>query len=615
MQETEKEVPRAESERETQDWSDIESTSQQSRSNLAAEAADLQSLASASSVSSEKSSDTKSSGELVFDDPFKSAAAKTGEGPRLGTALPGPLPQRENEKGKSEIDAGKQGGQNEAVLVIAPALVEEAKLSPSEAEQSGFKRPEAGELTKSAETRMQDLQKFSSWLNKNFDSLDSNSDGSLTKTEVSEAVVDKIKANGESAPYLNALYNSIDFLSSEFSGENSKGLAKSGLGKLESLSKDSDFFQKGDRALQVKDLGKVMSHLDTDRNGSLSPKETEEALKRQDVTREQSQALSDLQAYQKHLLTKDYGATQKDENGEDLIFKDLGGAVMMTPRSQMANLGRSDLALYASNMERLTDGISQNMRHASDRLDAAARDPDRISQGTDGSCFFLTPLSGLKDQDPKVMEKMIKDNGDGTHTVSFPGAPDKPITVNTPTDTEMSNWANGKNAAILEKAFSEYYTKNMIKKDELNSEQLEKIESPVQSARILGGNTAEAIKLLTGKEAAQLELDQKSDDELRTLFTELAKNNTPIAADTPYYRLNQDLVSSHSYKMKYDPATDSVTLENPVKPGKANENTSSYPYEPFKIDRGAKDGLDDGKFKMSLADFKKYFFRVSYPEN
>lgn len=581
---------------------------------------DSRARSTASSPSkSESGENGPKSKELVFGDPFK-AAAQTAEGPRLRTVLPGPVAEQKEAPAKDPANE-KDGVKVVQAVVLAPvkapapADAAEPKKNLSTPESDGFKRPEADSLSTKAAERMKGVKDFSDWINKSFEFLDADKDGTLTEKEAATAMTNEKIANGANAPYLNALYNNIESLSSELGGEGAKGLNKDGLAALSRLAEDKEFFRKGDRALAVRDLEKVMNHFDKNRNGDLTPAETREAAERKDLTPEQTQALKDLQAYQHHKINKDYGKTQKDENGEDLIMQDFGGAIGMTPRKHMGDLRSWDVAGYASGLERTAENISYSMKHANDRLEGAKKDPSRISQGTDGSCFFLAPLMGMKDHDPKVMDKMIKDNGNGTHTVTFPGKPDAPITVKTPTDAEMSGWANGKQAAIMEKAFADHYVKDIASQMELSDENQEKLKAPVPSSRILGGNTKDAIKLLTGKDAEVKNLDEISDADLRQTLKSAEENKTAIAADTGYYRSHPGLVNRHSYKARYDAASDTVTLENPVKPGREKENSSSYPYEPFKVDRSATDGKDDGIFKMSFADFKKNFARISYPKD
>jgi hypothetical protein len=54
-----------------------------------------------------------------------------------------------------------------------------------------------------------------------------------------------------------------------------------------------------------------------------------------------------------------------------------------------------------------------------DRDDTTAVDESDIHQGDIGDCFFMSSLGALALQHPELIEKMIRDNGDGTYTVTF----------------------------------------------------------------------------------------------------------------------------------------------------------------------------------------------------
>ncbi|MBX9724627.1 MAG: hypothetical protein K2X81_24695, partial [Candidatus Obscuribacterales bacterium] len=62
--------------------------------------------------------------------------------------------------------------------------------------------------------------------------------------------------------------------------------------------------------------------------------------------------------------------------------------------------------------------------------------PEAIHQGYIGDCVFEAVLSSMAQSRPALIKEMIKDNDDGTYTVTFPGASDKPVTVSAPTVAE-----------------------------------------------------------------------------------------------------------------------------------------------------------------------------------
>src|SRR4029453_6235089 len=85
---------------------------------------------------------------------------------------------------------------------------------------------------------------------------------------------------------------------------------------------------------------------------------------------------------------------------------------------------------------------------------------------------FLKARAALADTPAgkQSIKDMIHVNDDGTYTVTFPGAPDQPVTVAAPTDAELARYAGGSDcgtwAAVLEKAYGKYCdSTNVVPKD------------------------------------------------------------------------------------------------------------------------------------------------------
>jgi hypothetical protein len=87
--------------------------------------------------------------------------------------------------------------------------------------------------------------------------------------------------------------------------------------------------------------------------------------------------------------------------------------------------------------------------------------PAAVRQGRlVGDCEFLDIVSDLSVYNPGTIKDAIKQNNDGTYTVTFPAAKDDPVTVNAPTDAEIALGNRGSDyglwVAILEKAYGKY---------------------------------------------------------------------------------------------------------------------------------------------------------------
>lgn len=76
------------------------------------------------------------------------------------------------------------------------------------------------------------------------------------------------------------------------------------------------------------------------------------------------------------------------------------------------------------------------------------------------TCEFMDVVADLAKYNPGVILNAIKQNSDGTYTVTFPGAKDDPVTVQAPTDAELGIGARineyGMWVTILEKAYGQY---------------------------------------------------------------------------------------------------------------------------------------------------------------
>ncbi len=54
-----------------------------------------------------------------------------------------------------------------------------------------------------------------------------------------------------------------------------------------------------------------------------------------------------------------------------------------------------------------------------DKEDAHEVSPDDVRQGSLGNCYLMAALAAVAKTDPDILKNMVKDNGDGTFTVSF----------------------------------------------------------------------------------------------------------------------------------------------------------------------------------------------------
>ncbi|MBS1957812.1 MAG: hypothetical protein JST89_26745, partial [Cyanobacteria bacterium SZAS-4] len=228
--------------------------------------------------------------------------------------------------------------------------------------------------------------------------------------------------------------------------------------------------------------------------------------------------------------------------------------------------------------------------------------PDAVKQGMIGDCYFESAVASLAATDPETIQRMIKDNGDGTYTVTFPGAPDEPITIKAPTEAEMGLYnQGGKNGAwanVLEKAYGAYCQKHFWRRGPFN---LGGGDTPAEGAD--GGEFfhGRAMDLLTGRSSDSdtifLTSDKTIADKLNAAlngehkYPVIAGINNSLIDDTT----DEGFYVAHMYSViGFDPNGPdggTVTIRNPWGDG---------------------DNSVRGTSKISLKQFRKNFSEVVY---
>src|SRR5262249_25417221 len=150
-------------------------------------------------------------------------------------------------------------------------------------------------------------------------------------------------------------------------------------------------------------------------------------------------------------------------------------------------------------------------------LDSIA--PDAVNQGHVGDCYFLGPLASLASSDAgkQTILNMIKDNGPDksgrhTYTVTFPGAPNEPINVAAPTDSEVALY-NGSNyrgvwASVVEKAYGKFVNARSWRRESLYKYSID--QDSLDGSFMMAGH-----KILSKSYSAdEIELKNKSAEDL-----------------------------------------------------------------------------------------------------
>ena len=321
-------------------------------------------------------------------------------------------------------------------------------------------------------------------------------------------------------------------------------------------------------------LTRLFDRLDKNKNGKISKSEVKEALKDPKIKGDDAAALAALLG-----LMEAKEGLEGDFTREKLTRLQSGQS-----GTKIDQKAASYFSYYRS-----------RLNNQSRKVVEGTPNPFQLEQGQFGTCYFLAALVSKAQQDPGSIAKMIKDNGNGTFTVTFPGH--KAVTIDAPSDgellTEASSGSNGTWATILEKAYAK------MKNDEAFFSR----DNPMD--KVEGGGTGQGISDLTTSsvDTDELWLTRKSTTR-KKLIKALGAGKMVVASVSKDWIRDSGIPDQHAYTvLDYNEKTDKITLRNPW----GHTETKG-------ADGRAKDGNDDGIFQMTLDEFDKTFSIIAYEE-
>ncbi len=224
--------------------------------------------------------------------------------------------------------------------------------------------------------------------------------------------------------------------------------------------------------------------------------------------------------------------------------------------------------------------------------------PEDVQQGQIGDCYFPAAISALAKARPEVIQNMIKDNGDGTYTVTF----------------KKRDWRSGKAVDVPVKVDGDLYARawggplygssNGDKSEkgmELWFPLLEKAYAQWKGSYNTigdGGVASDVWEACTGERGEQEYVSRMGADKLWTEIKAAVDSKRPVGAGTygeeeDARYTNTGVYANHAYSIlgyKEKDGVKYVTMRNPW--GES---------EP----RG--DGKNDGIFDLKLDDFRKLY--------
>ena len=410
------------------------------------------------------------------------------------------------------------------------------------------------------------------------DKLDTSKSGHISKEDLAKAMEDP-RYKGQDAQVLAAMYENYDKLKSVWN-DGIYGLGKKDLEDYSKLEQKYTLESQNAARMSLKAsdpnfIAKV--------NDTGTPYVTQDSLERALA----GNKLTDDERQTALYMYDNFGSIENCHgdryfwNKQGISTGDMSDYYgKVTQKSDYDAVRYVNFSLYRTNA---SQNSASNDLYADKAHPENSITPDAIQQGLIGDCYFEAGLASLAKQNPTAIKNMIKDNHDGTYTVTFPGNPDDPIKVTAPTEAERGTYnsgsPNGTWASVIEKAYGAYCQEHFWRRSPFN---LGGGYTPAEGGD--GGGRGSGLELLTGHnvDTHMLMIDSQSD--VRNYLSRAFSSNPPKAVMTgingglPFQGDNTagGFPRGHMYSITaFDangPDGGTVTIRNPW--GGGNDTTS-----------------------------------------
>lgn len=323
-------------------------------------------------------------------------------------------------------------------------------------------------------------------------------------------------------------------------------------------------------------LKKLFPKIDKNKDGFLSHQEIHRAMRDPSIQGKDAAALNTLVNFRAQIqwLSHDEKDSPFDQKGVSMKDLDAFGKGDMSEHQRVTKGNNADFMSRAvktyAHYQKALDGQS-------DELFEGMPDYRSVQQGQIGNCFLLSAIVALAAKNPQAIKNMIKENPDGSYTVTFPGKP--PVKVPALTDAEkaMASKSNGLWVAVLEKAYAKLSQGG---------------DHPLEPG-FMGSVDSGLDPFSKNGRAEGIFLSGAKPGDIRLKLIKAVKEGRLIEAGCMNPKL-KGLVAGHAYTvLSFDEKSDRMTLRNPwgdTEPGA--------------------DGKNDGIFVLTFSDFMANFFSL-----
>jgi hypothetical protein len=192
-------------------------------------------------------------------------------------------------------------------------------------------------------------------------------------------------------------------------------------------------------------------------------------------------------------------------------------------------------------------------------------DPNDVSQGQLGDCYFVAALAALAHQSPETLRQRVKENGDGTYTVTFHEGGDVVVDGRFPTKNGNVQFASKGDESPAEGA------ELWVMLIEKAWAKLKGGYEDIRGSKVRMSST-DAMQAITGKETRVLRPGSMNEAELFTVLADAQAKGWPATLGVKNLTdVNEikaakatGLVPNHAFAiLKVDQAAKTLTLYNP----------------------------------------------------